>query len=363
MQNRLSSRDNQFGYKRKTSTDKCIFSFKEIVNHYHSLNTPVYACFIDVKSAFDRLSHWKLYQKLIAKGIPKKIINILKFWNLNQKLCVNWGSSMSHHFYMGNGIRQGSLISPFLYNLYVDLLSERLSGSRIGCFIGDNAVNNLSWADDLVVMAPSAHALIDLLNICDIFAEEHLIIYNTKKTKCMLFHCNASPILEYPVIKLSKRILDFVDQFTYLGHIISNDMSDNCDIYNQNKKLCARGNMIVRKFKHCSPDIKCLLFKTYCYSIYGSSLWSSYTLAAISRIRVNYNNILRRLFNVPPWHSASQLFVRLGLRGFKEQRRTSSYSLMQRVMHSGNEVVQTIVNSDARAHSTLWTHWDTMLRG
>ena len=92
------------------------------------------------------------------------------------------------------------------------------------------------------------------------------------------------------------------------------------------KKLCARGNMIARKFKACSIEVKSLMFKTFCYSIYGAALWSKYSVAVMDRLRVNYNNILRRLNNVPPWKSASQLFVSLGLRGFREQRRAWAYS-------------------------------------
>ena len=103
------------------------------------------------------------------------------------------------------------------------------------------------------------------------------------------------------------------------------------------------------------------MFKTFCYGVYGAALWSSYSAAVMDRIRVNYNHILRRLHNVPPWHSASQLFVRLGLRGFHEQRRTWAYSLMQRVLHSPNSLVQRVVHSDARAHSALWQQWNTLL--
>ena len=157
--------------------------------------------------------------------------------------------------------------------------------------------------------------------------------FNTKKTKCMLFNFSKSPIRNFPSIKLSGKKLDFVHEFKYLGHIISSDMTDNRDILEQNKKLCARGNMIIRKIKPCSDEIKCLMFKTFCYGIYGAALWSRFSAAVMNRLRVNYNNILRRLMNVAPWSSASQLLVHL----------------------------QRVVQSDARAHSPLWHEWDTLL--
>ena len=177
----------------------------------------------------------------------------------------------------------------------------------------------------------------------------------------MQFNSPATPIWRTPLIKLSGKPLEFVQQFKYLGHIISSDLSDNKDIQNQNKKLCARGNLVIRKFKHCADDIKCLLFKTFCYSMYGAALWSAYSAAVINRLRVNYNNILRRMLSVPPWNSASAMFVSNGVRGFAEQRRVYCYSLMQRVLLSSNTLVQCVVHSDARALSPLWDEWHRLL--
>ena len=46
----------QIGFRRNHSTDMCIFALKETVNYYHALNTPVFICFVDIKSAFDRVA-------------------------------------------------------------------------------------------------------------------------------------------------------------------------------------------------------------------------------------------------------------------------------------------------------------------
>ena len=87
---------------------------------------------------------------------------------------------------MSDGIRQGSIISPYLFKIYVDDLIRRLSCSRVGCHIGGESLNNFSYADDLAILAPSAGALNCLLQICTAFAEENLIKYNPTKTVVML---------------------------------------------------------------------------------------------------------------------------------------------------------------------------------
>ena len=357
----LTCEDNQFGYKDKSSTDQCIFTLKSVVDYYHSLGSPVFACYVDVKAAFDRVSYWKMFSLLLQRGVPKKLVGILRFWYTNQSLCAAWGKKLSYRFHMGNGIKQGALLSPYLFNIYVESLNTMLNESKLGCCIANNPMNNLSWADDLVLLAPSSHALVGMLKVCDVFAEDHMMTYNTKKTKCMLFKNKNSKIVEIPVIRLSGRPLCFVDEFTYLGHIISSDRSDDADIMSQNRKLCARGNMIIRKFKFCSMDTKCTLFRAFCCGIYGMALWHRYKASSLNRLRVNYNGIMRRLANRPPWSSASELFVQMGVKGFYEVRRSACHSLSTRLQHSSNSLVQQLLHSDAYWRSPLRHHWNTLL--
>ena len=224
MSDRLRCSDNQYGYKEKSATDMCIFTLKECINTYNSLDTPVFICFIDVRSAFDRVSYWKLFTKLLKQGVPAALVKILAFWYNNQSLSVLWNGILSHKFHMTNGIRQGALSSPFLYNVFCDSLNVELNQSSLGCCIGNNALNNLSWADDMVVISPSSHALNEMLTICDNFANEHLILYNTKKTKCMVVQCKGCIIRNLPEIKLSGKVLEYVKEFTIHTLVISYQM-------------------------------------------------------------------------------------------------------------------------------------------
>ena len=57
----LNSSDHQFGFKKEHGTDICIFALKDTINYYRKLNTPVFLCFVDIKSAFDRVSYNKLF--------------------------------------------------------------------------------------------------------------------------------------------------------------------------------------------------------------------------------------------------------------------------------------------------------------
>ncbi len=146
--------DNQFGFKAHHSTDLCIYALKEVVDLYKRKNSTVIIGFIDASKAFDRVNHQKLFSKLRQRGIPNSILRILTYWYANQSMQIKWGNCVSDSFRVSNGVRQGSLLSPALFNVYMNELSEELSDCRTGCMLGNTTVNHYMYADDLVVFFP-----------------------------------------------------------------------------------------------------------------------------------------------------------------------------------------------------------------
>ena len=171
----IETSEHQFGFKKEHGTDVCIFALKDVINYYRKLKTPVFLCFIDAKSAFDRVSYKKLFTLLCCRGCPKYVILLLFNWYSLTKIHVKWGNCKSSAFKMNNGIKQGSCISPYLFCLYVDELNIELKRSNIGCHVADVCTNNFSFADDLVVLGPDAKSLNQLLEICGRVAEKYYI--------------------------------------------------------------------------------------------------------------------------------------------------------------------------------------------
>ena len=91
---------------------------------------------------------------------------------------------MSVYFMAINGVKQGGVSSPVLFCLYIDDLLLTLSKSGVGCFIGKNFVGALAYADDIILVAPTASALHKLLSICGDYASEYCISFNAAKSKC-----------------------------------------------------------------------------------------------------------------------------------------------------------------------------------
>jgi len=85
-----------------------------------------------------------------------------------------------------NGVKQGAVLSPILYCVYVNDLLLILSKAGVGCFIGLHFVGELAYADDLVLLAPTTSVMPKLLAICEDYAREYSISFNALKSKCLV---------------------------------------------------------------------------------------------------------------------------------------------------------------------------------
>ena len=347
---------NQFGFKNKLGTDMCIYALKEIVENHRSHNGSMFMGFLDASKAFDRLKHSTLFRKLIDRRVPNYIVRIMMYWYANQTTCVRWSGIVSQGFHVTNSVRQGGILSPYLFNVYLDDLSIALSACRTGCCVGNSLINHLMYADDLVIFSPSSIGLRALITVCEEYAVSHEMLFNHKKSVILI--CRSKYMKNvYPVFTLNGKIVDEPDTTRYLGHIICNSGKDDKDIMRQCQQLYARGNALFRKCHMCSMSVKIQLFNTYCSPMYTAQLWWNHTVASFHRLNVAYNNILRRLLRRPRFCSASGLFVECRIPNCKAVIRNLIFKFMIRLDLSKNSIIFTILGSDIRWTSRIRRHW------
>ena len=274
---------------------------------------------------------------------------------------MRWGNSKSAPFHCINGIRQGGQLSPLLYNVYTDDLNYLLSGENVGCYVADCCANNISYADDMVLLAPTLSAMQRLLDICNSFAGPHDIVYNTTKTVCMLVKPKGCKYNIATEVALDGVTLNYVDEFRYLGHIVTADCTDNKDIDKQTRRQNAVGNMLIRKFSFAPTEAKIQLFKSYCYPIYCNALWSKYFQYNVDKLTVSYNDTFRRLMQVPRSTTASRVFAENRADHIKVLFRKAAHSLLTRVKSSSNTILSAICTGDALPHSSLADRWNKIL--
>jgi len=106
---------------------------------------------------------------------------------VNQTTRLMWNGVYSSMFRVLNGVKQGGVASPVMFCVYVD---ELLSGQRdkeVGCWFGKFFVGAIAYADDIVLLAPSASAMRAMLSVCDQFESQYSVEFNATKSKSMQF--------------------------------------------------------------------------------------------------------------------------------------------------------------------------------
>ena len=179
--------DQQFGFKTGSSTTMCNFVVKETIEYYNSNESVVFALMLDASKAFDRVDYVILFRKLIKKGMNPLILRFLLNMYVQQNITVRWNGSYSEPFNVSNGVRQGGVVSPLLFTVYMDELICKLRREGIGCHMGQHYCGILGFADDIILLCPTLDGLRKIIKICEEYALSHSILFNGSKSKLLIF--------------------------------------------------------------------------------------------------------------------------------------------------------------------------------
>lgn len=326
----LQTSDLQFAYKKGHSTVMCTSVLKDIVANYMSHGSNVYSCLLDASKAFDKMHFGKMFRLLIERNFSANVIRLLLDMYLRQKVKAKWKNEVSAAFSVANGVRQGGVLSPLLFSVYMDELVKRLREKGIGCYVGSHFAGVLVYADDVTLLSPSRAGLQEMLNVCAEFAKEYRITYNEEKTECILF-CKQS--IECPRLLLNNVWLKWKKHVRHLGVYVNYNLDDNVDIRYKRWDFIYSLNDMCTDFSSLSCVTLNALFGSYCCSFYGSQSWNLYN-TDIDHVNTMYNKGIRRVWRLPYNAHKSIIFNLSGLRPFRNMlvdRFSSFYAKMCKV--------------------------------
>ena len=290
---------HQFGFQAGKSTTLCSWAVMETINYFTNRGSPVFVCLLDLTKAFDCVKLSILFNKLSMK-IPAIMIRILIFSYKQQKCMVNWSDHPSSQFGISNGVRRGAVLSPALFNYYIDDLYEQLRKTGQGCTIDRVYFGCFSYADDLAVLAPSREALQILINKCSAFFTKLGIAISTNpnvkktKTKVLTFGMKSNP----SPLQLDGKELPIVESWYHLGHLIHSDQSSHHDLEEKRRAMVGKIHSLLQELGPQDPSVFLKLIRLYVLHLYGCPLWDIYSDKAI-KLWSTWHKTVKMIYDLP----------------------------------------------------------------
>ena len=149
--------DVEAGFRKGRGTRDQVANICWIIKKTRELQKNIYFCFIDYSKAFDCVDHNKLWKILKEMGIPDHLTCLQRNLYVGQEAIVRTRHGTMGWFQIGKGVRQGCILSPYLFNLYAEYIMQNagLDEAQAGSKIAGRNINNLRYADDTTLMAES----------------------------------------------------------------------------------------------------------------------------------------------------------------------------------------------------------------
>jgi len=268
----LETSDNQFGFKKNSSCSHAVYSVKCVIDNFTKSGSTVNLCALDLRKAFDKMNRFALYLRLMERMLPNNLLCVLEYWFSICVTCVRFGNCVSSFVKLECGIRQGGILSPYLFAVFIDDIVSVIQRSNFGCSVDCSCICIFLYADDIILLAPSVTALQNMINLC----EQHLagidMALNATKSVCMRigprFDCECSELTTN-----NGESLHWVDTCRYLGIYIVSARQFKCSFDNNKRAYYRSFNAILGKVGRCASEevtlklinVKCL--PVLCYGV------------------------------------------------------------------------------------------------
>ena len=290
--------ESQAGFRPGRATTDQIFTLRQIAEKYLEKDRSLYCCYIDFQKAFDSVWQRGLWKAVEFFGYPSKLIRLLQALYNQSQSAVRVNGELTEWFKTAIGVRHGCVISPQLFNILLEpVMLMALDDARIGACIQGEQINNLRFADDIVLIAETPEELQTLVNRVYESSSDYGLKINIAKTEVQVISkgkCELS-------ITINNSRLKQVEDFVYLGGTIADNGSSTNDIKTRIRKAGAAFQRLnsIWTSKNINNHTKMQLYQTLILSIllYGAESWTM-KKDDKNRLHVFEMTCLRRILGV-----------------------------------------------------------------
>ena len=291
-------RNEQAGSRKGRSCNDQITTLRIIIEQSIEWQSSLYLNFVDFEKAFDSISRDVMWKLMRHYGIPEKFVNITR--NLYQGFTcrVIHGNKLTEPFNVNSGVRQGCILSPTLFLLAVDYIMKTVTENRKTGIQWTlmTQLEDLDYVDDICLLSHRLRDIQDKTTRLEETARKIGLKVNAKKTKVMRINNKAEE-----EVHLQGQDLEDVDDFTYLGSVVSKDGGADKDIKQRLGKARQAFNMLrpIWKASTYSKRTKIKIFKSNVKSVllYGAESWKM-TEGVKKKLQTFINKCLRHILRV-----------------------------------------------------------------
>ena len=234
-------RENQCGFRKGRGCADQLFSLRMLMERAREFHKPLFLCFVDLKKAYDSVNRDALWSVLQERyHLPPKLVHIVKALHQETQGAVRAYGRVSEEFLIRNGVRQGDVLAPTLFNLFFDAVicmamqkhpehgltvlyhpEAELVGSRkqMNC---QTVISDLEYADDMCLISDSMDKLEEMLVELDESCNEMGLTISTRKTKIMAVEEQQQAPRQVQ-LRVADDPVNVVEEFEYLGSTVMAD--------------------------------------------------------------------------------------------------------------------------------------------
>jgi len=322
----------QSGFRPNRGCPDQIFTLTRAMELSWEFDVPMYMCFIDLRKAYDSVDREALWHVLKVYGIPDKLIGLLRDLHEGTVAAVKWRGNVSDWFEVRTGVRQGCVIAPLLFNIFIDyIVREALHDVSSGFRLGYRVGNRITWArtdkplhevilqlllyaDDMVLICDCPNDLKMLIERIDSITQKWGMCINVAKTKIMCMHrgCNRGDHMNIN-ISIRGMHVEVVNDFTYLGKIVNCHNTHEGEVVSR-IALASKAFQVLRPFwsnKHVNLSTKIAVYKAVVVPclLYAVGTWATLP-RHVHKLEVAHNAWLRKILGISIMHHVQVSAIR-----------------------------------------------------
>ena len=323
---------NQFGFRKGRGTMFATSLLNDIASYTMANSSALYVCSLDAEKCFDSIWHCGLFYKLM-QIIPDAQWLFLYNWYSKSYVQVRWDSKFSEEFHITKGMKQGSLISPRLFNIFIDDLLRDLKSMNPGVRIQSFHINSFAYADDINLVSTTAIGLQKLINKCEQYADMWRMKFNPLKTNIV---CIGKPPLKItPIWEIGKLKVGLSENTDVLGVAFDSTLDSNKHVKNRVRK-CQQGTFGITSIGLSYPgldsDVKAFLWKSIGSPLLAYGMESlALSNGDLKVLKTTQGNIIKRIMGLNKRSHHSKLLKALKVPSMEDVIQKNSLGLFRNI--------------------------------